>query len=240
MCSIYTNDLNTTLSLKFMYIYIKVFKLSLLIWTIVDKTGQYRDFVCQLGIQCLEHKYKDVVDKRYKLPKLKYMGATVQSQYIQDRKKMPKIEEVKSEQSLKGPPKGPVSKPIEVVEKDLPFRLQYLQLGSLNSPDCNNSITLQHLEKLLHEYKPEDDEEENSTLKRIPIEVQPTEYTEPTIVPEQSVVAVLLSAEVRLKKLIWFYYMTTWNNISCYPNSSISCYCSCMHVYMYVCMCAST
>ena len=145
-----------------------------------------------------------MVDKRYKLPKLKYMGATVQSQYIQDRKKMPKIEEVKSNQSSKGAPKGPVSKPIEVVEKDLPFRLQYLQLEGLNSPECN-SITLQHvLEKLLHECKHEEGEgeEENSTiLRRILIEVQPTEYTEPTIAPEQSVVAVLLSAEVRLISL---------------------------------------
>ena len=169
--------------------------ISFLVWIVLvgDKTGQYRDFVCQLGIQCLEHKYKDVVDKRYKLPKLKYMGATVQSQYIQDRKKMPKIEEVKSEQSLKATPKGPVlSKPIEVVEKDLPYRLEYLQLqGGGVLVD-----TIQHLEKLLQDYN-NHDTEDYLTLKRIPIDVQPTEYTEPMIAPEQSIVAILLSAEVR-------------------------------------------
>ena len=166
-----------------------------------DKTGQYRDFVCQLGIQCLEHKYKDVVDKRYKLPKLKYMGATVHSQYIQDRKKMPKIEEVKSEQSPQVVPKAPaMSKPIEVVEKDLPFRLQYLQFDGLESSDTDTAITLQHAERLLLQSQREQQQEvaATGTLKRILIDAQPNEYMEPTIVPEKSVFAILLSVEVRV------------------------------------------
>ena len=63
-----------------------------------DSTGKYRDFVCNLGIQCIENKYKDMgeLDRKYKLPKLKYMGGKIEAQYIQDRSKMPKIEEVSS------------------------------------------------------------------------------------------------------------------------------------------------
>jgi len=58
-----------------------------------DRSGKYRDFVCQLGMQCIEQKYKLTLDRRYKLPKLKYIGE-VESQTIQDRSKMPGIEEV--------------------------------------------------------------------------------------------------------------------------------------------------
>jgi len=69
-----------------------------------DKTGKYRDFVCQLGIQCLENKYREELDKRYKLPKLKYMythvGAEIESQYVQDRKNMPQIQEVTSDSDV--------------------------------------------------------------------------------------------------------------------------------------------
>ncbi len=58
-----------------------------------DKSGKYRDFVCQLGMQCIEQKYGLVLDRRYKLPKLKYMGEP-EAQWIQDRSKAPVIEEV--------------------------------------------------------------------------------------------------------------------------------------------------
>jgi len=58
-----------------------------------DKSGKYRDFVCQLGMQCLEQKYSLTLDRRYKLPKLKYIGEP-DSQMIQDRSKAPVIEEV--------------------------------------------------------------------------------------------------------------------------------------------------
>lgn len=59
-----------------------------------DKSGRYREFICQLGIQYLEQKYKEKLSNKYKLPKLKYMGSNVAKQFIQDRKNMPKIEEV--------------------------------------------------------------------------------------------------------------------------------------------------
>ena len=59
-----------------------------------DISGKHRDFICQLCIQSVEQKYKMVLDNKFKLPKLKYMGDIV-PQHIQDRKNMPKIEEVK-------------------------------------------------------------------------------------------------------------------------------------------------
>ena len=64
-----------------------------------DKSGKYRDFVAQLCIQSVEQKYRSELDRRYKLPIIKnnYMGegdSGVESQMIQDRKAMPKIEEV--------------------------------------------------------------------------------------------------------------------------------------------------
>ena len=64
-----------------------------------DKTGKEKDFLSQLAIQSVEQKYKISLDKRYKLPKLIVFGE-LQQQYIQDRKKMPKIEEVSSKKNL--------------------------------------------------------------------------------------------------------------------------------------------
>jgi hypothetical protein len=58
-----------------------------------DVTGKHRDFICQLAIQSIEQKYKLNLDKRYKLPKIRYLGE-ITSQQIQDRKQMPKIEEI--------------------------------------------------------------------------------------------------------------------------------------------------
>lgn len=61
-----------------------------------DVTGKQRDFICQLAMQCVENKYKMELDKRYKLPNnLEYIGE-VASQYVKDRKKTPKIDEVSS------------------------------------------------------------------------------------------------------------------------------------------------
>lgn len=61
-----------------------------------DPTGKYREFICQLGIQSIEQKYSIQLDKRYKIPKLAYMGAEIPAQYIKDKKSMPTIQEVTS------------------------------------------------------------------------------------------------------------------------------------------------
>jgi hypothetical protein len=66
-----------------------------------DVTGKQRDFICQLGLQCGESKYKLELDKRYKLPNLDYIGEKA-SQWIKDRRAAPKIEEVSSSSGAKG------------------------------------------------------------------------------------------------------------------------------------------
>ena len=89
-----------------------------------DKTGKHRDFICQLAIQSLEQKYNEDLDRRYTLPKLKYMG-TITSQHVRDRKSEPKIEEVSSSSAQsKAKPKP---RPIQVVEVDLPYALKWLK-----------------------------------------------------------------------------------------------------------------
>lgn len=93
-----------------------------------DMTGKFREFLCQLGIQCLEQKYKEQLDKRYKLPKLAYFGEKVPTQTIQDREKMPKIEEVSEKTSKpKSAPKeqAPI---VQRVLKDLPTKSFWCKL----------------------------------------------------------------------------------------------------------------
>lgn len=92
-----------------------------------DKTGKHRDFICQLAIQSLEQKYNEDLDRRYTLPKLKYMG-TITSQHVRDKKSEPKIEEISSSSSAQSKTK-PKPKPIQVIEVDLPYILKWLKTG---------------------------------------------------------------------------------------------------------------
>lgn len=109
-----------------------------------DETGQQRDFICHLAMQSVEQKNKDVMfDRRYKLPKLKYMGTTIQSQHIRDIRAYPKIEEVSSSSSKKQPPLGskraPAASVDNVIEpdKDLPFRLAWVVRSAPNGGDVD-------------------------------------------------------------------------------------------------------
>ena len=104
--------------------YDRIVNPSVLIECKEDKTGKHRDFICQLAIQSLEQKYNEDLDRRYTLPKLKYMG-TITSQHVRDRKSEPKIEEVSSSSAQsKAKPKP---RPIQVVEVDLPYALKWLK-----------------------------------------------------------------------------------------------------------------
>ena len=107
--------------------------------SVSDKSGKYRDFVCQLGMQCVEQKYSMVIDRRYKLPKLKYMGEP-SSQIIQDRSKAPVIEEVaKDSEASKKIAAAKVAKAAEdakaeaaallKMEKPLPYTVAYATEG---------------------------------------------------------------------------------------------------------------
>lgn len=84
-----------------------------------DQVGKNKDFLCQLAIQSLEQKYKLSLDKRYKLPKLKVLGE-LQQQYIQDRQKMPKIEEISSKKAPSKSTAKPVDKPT-IIKDDVKF-----------------------------------------------------------------------------------------------------------------------
>eukprot|EP01038_Epipyxis_sp_PR26KG_P016231 gene16231-22090_t len=108
-----------------------------------DKTGKYKDFICQLGIQSIEQKYKEELDKKYKLPKLKYMGK-IENQTIKDRKQIPKIEEISSntnktsEKSIK----QSASPLIVEIEQDLGYSVHWLHQKNYHTQVNNNNNEL--------------------------------------------------------------------------------------------------
>jgi len=122
-----------------------------------DRSGKYRDFVCQLGMQCVEQKYGLVLDRRYKLPKLKYMGEP-EPQLIVDRSQGPIIEEVaKGSATAKKLAAAKLAKEQEEakaaaaarakLEKDLPYSAYYAVHGTADDA-ANEEISL-----LQSEYK---------------------------------------------------------------------------------------
>ena len=131
-----------------------------------DQVGKNKDFLCQLAIQSLEQKYSLSLDRRYKLPKLKAHGE-LQQQYIQDRKNMPKIEEVKSKKSSKAASK-PVVAPM-VVKDDVRF---LYDIGWETLENCGEIAS------------------------DISWGYPRGEYVEPLVTPDDIVTAVLIVAEV--------------------------------------------
>lgn len=97
-----------------------------------DESGQQRDFICQLVLQSVEQKYTCSTDRRYKLPKLLYMGGDVQSQYIRDVKAAPKIEEISCSDTVEAPSRiKPVEKRIDdVILIPIPCSLYWIRSTS--------------------------------------------------------------------------------------------------------------
>merc|ERR1711965_927451 len=53
-----------------------------------DETGAQRDFICQLALTYVEQKYKLELDRKYKLPRMKYKGDPEEgAQYVRDSSK---------------------------------------------------------------------------------------------------------------------------------------------------------
>ncbi|KAJ1409251.1 pre-RNA processing PIH1/Nop17-domain-containing protein [Ochromonadaceae sp. CCMP2298] len=158
-----------------------------------DKTGKYRDFICQLGMQYLEQKYAEELDKRYKLPKLKYMGDEVASQYIQDRKKMPKIEEVSSQSSKAGKSEADRQRAaaakmaVEVVDRDLVYSVAWL----VSNGAPNSFAEASHVRLLPGSSEVDMDQ---YVLREYAHPV--VEYVDPIHQTEISTAAIVLSAEV--------------------------------------------
>jgi hypothetical protein len=163
-----------------------------------DKTGKYRDFICQLGMQYLEQKYKEELDKRYKLPKLKYLGETVAAQLIQDRKSVPKIQEVSSSshsESMKG--KAAAAKAAqkvvaEVPDKEMVYTVQWLQAA--DGAVAQSAAALAR--RFSASNKRDTAESATDQWQLLPYEQQTIEYLDPIYEPEKSVAAILLTTEV--------------------------------------------
>ena len=80
-----------------------------------DKTGGFRHFLCEIAIQRIENKYKTQLDRRYKLPKMKYKGKPA-SQRIRKETK-PAIEVIDPEQAAADAAKKRIKKQKEAARK---------------------------------------------------------------------------------------------------------------------------
>lgn len=173
-----------------------------------DKTGKYRDFVCQLGMQYLEQKYQPLqLDRRYKLPKLKYMYTTyktadsgsvgtsqpgvpvgegsekigvIETQRIQDRKKQPKIEEVDSETDPEAASKAALAR-LRKKEKEEAARKERERAEEVPLPHKTHM-------KLA---APVDEEEE--VLEELLLS---TDYTEPYQLPDDHQVGIIFQSAI--------------------------------------------
>ena len=123
---------------------------------IEDETGQYRDFLCHLCIQSVEQKYPALgtLDRQYKLPKLKYMGAIIKSQYIRDRKNVPKIQEVsetpapvpktdpKKNGNLGGKKTNNKEDDYQEPDRELPYRLVFVCEKIIGEINGNEEVVI--------------------------------------------------------------------------------------------------
>lgn len=150
-----------------------------------DLTGQYRDFLCHLCIQSVEQKYPThgILDRQYKLPKLQYMGSGVRSQYIRDKRSIPKIQEVSETVVPKVEVKkssniGPTAEYVEA-DKELPFRLSWIRRKTIEEkPDFEDDKSVSILEY--------------ETPILFSSKSNGTEYIEPIAVPDDDVLRVSL------------------------------------------------
>jgi hypothetical protein len=129
------------------------------------------------------------LDRQYKLPKLKYMGAAIQSQYIRDRKSVPKIEEVSEKESV---PSSGTKKQVKKgsnlfvdknefvqLDKDLKFKLIWIKYDSL----CEYNENEQDV--------PTSCDGSDSTISECPIicngNGNGSDYNEPTSIPDENI-----------------------------------------------------
>lgn len=139
-----------------------------------DTTGRYRDFLCQLCLQSVEQKYSIELDKRYKLPKLSYMGAQVERQFIRDSKKAPKIEEIGDSPSPTKSNKNQAKKPIvESINLAPDIALSYRFVWLRTETDSRDATDIAGARI---------DHKEDSSSDNI---VATGEYADPMICPEQ-------------------------------------------------------
>lgn len=66
-----------------------------------DKTGAFRNFVCELAIEYIDQKYKIKLDDRYKLPRLTYRGKLPPPKHYIRKTQAPIIQEVSANKAIK-------------------------------------------------------------------------------------------------------------------------------------------
>eukprot|EP00644_Phytophthora_capsici_P016213 jgi/Phyca11/534846/estExt2_fgenesh1_pg.C_PHYCAscaffold_280100 len=66
-----------------------------------DKSGAFRNFVCELAIEYIDQKYKIKLDGRYKLPRLSYRGELPPPKHYIRKTQAPIIQEVVSKTATK-------------------------------------------------------------------------------------------------------------------------------------------
>ncbi|CAI5745939.1 unnamed protein product [Peronospora destructor] len=66
-----------------------------------DKTGAFRNFVCEVAIEHIDQKYKIKLDDCYKLPRLTYRGKLPPPKHYIRKTQAPTIQEVTTETALK-------------------------------------------------------------------------------------------------------------------------------------------
>lgn len=72
-----------------------------------DKTGAFRNFVCELAIEYIDQKYKIKLDDRYKLPRLTYRGELPPPKHYIRKTQAPMIQEVAASKAQTGASKKP-------------------------------------------------------------------------------------------------------------------------------------
>ena len=155
-----------------------------------DATGKFREFICQLGIQSIEQKYKENLDKRYKIPKLKYMGSTIPRQYIKDRKSTPQIEEVTGKNSSKAATnKKAKATTVEMVpetEKDLTASMSWVAVKASNEQSVVDQVL-----SWIHQGKMTDH------CMLLPYDYSIVDYIDPIVTPPTNAKCLLLSVELQ-------------------------------------------
>jgi hypothetical protein len=162
---------------------------------LTDPTGKHRDFICQLAIQSIEQKYKLNLDKRYKLPKIRYLGE-ITSQQIQDRKHLPKIEEIE----VKGGPSSGASKAkrpekaeVKPLTKQQPDRpIAYTLHWKYED---QNEVLLEDTTLLVQEYEAKLSTGNTAQLSNPSSKL----YSEPLTVPDDGVKSLVFRALLEIK-----------------------------------------
>ncbi|RLN76173.1 hypothetical protein BBJ28_00002154 [Nothophytophthora sp. Chile5] len=122
-----------------------------------DKTGAFRNFVCELAIEYIDQKYKIKLDGRYKLPRLTYRGELPPPKHYIRKTQTPIIQEVAPSSKTRSVTAAKPTPVQAIVEKTATASYKiYEESGSANSTS-ERRICTRHcaIEKLTPPLSPE-------------------------------------------------------------------------------------